>query len=188
MMSANHCNETASRNLGMDDVLRKLTLSDDVNSDGGNSGNQEHEETPAAPADASPEKCKFWLVVTDTVEQLDTASRSVVKAILSRLISGEPYHDDFAFSPERCYQWASFIQRLAERLKCEEEPSKKRLEPTPIAAPQPLEFLLDVGTASPEKIGELFGEMTKLYRLLGGDSDLEFRAEECRVPAWEVSE
>lgn len=50
---------------------------------------------------------------------------------------------------------------------------------------EPIEFLIDPGSAPPEKIGELFSELSELYRLLGGDSDLEFRVEDCRTPAME---
>lgn len=48
--------------------------------------------------------------------------------------------------------------------------------------PDPIEFLADPGSASAEEIGQLFESLSQLYRQLGGDSDLEFRVEDCREP------
>jgi hypothetical protein len=46
---------------------------------------------------------------------------------------------------------------------------------------EPLEFLLDPGSASAEEIGELFAEISKLYRMMGG-TPIRFVMADCREP------
>ncbi|MCH8046324.1 MAG: hypothetical protein IID44_21660 [Planctomycetes bacterium] len=46
---------------------------------------------------------------------------------------------------------------------------------------EPLEFLVDPGSASAEEIADVYAEIKRLYRVLGGE-DLEFRLTDCREP------
>jgi cold-inducible RNA-binding protein len=56
------------------------------------------------------------------------------------------------------------------------------LPPTPQEVPsEPFTFVVDPGTASPEEIGGLLAEISKLYRMMGG-SGITFRAVDVRSP------
>jgi ATP-dependent Clp protease ATP-binding subunit ClpC len=50
-----------------------------------------------------------------------------------------------------------------------------------LEGPNPASFLLDPGTATAEEIGNLFFEISKLYRMIGG-SGVRFTVEDCRLP------
>jgi ATP-dependent Clp protease ATP-binding subunit ClpC len=47
--------------------------------------------------------------------------------------------------------------------------------------PKPVHFLLDPGSATSEELGELYYEISKLYKLLGG-AGVRFTVSDCRLP------
>jgi serine/threonine protein kinase len=57
------------------------------------------------------------------------------------------------------------------------------LAPQRAQVEQPLRFLLDPGNASPDEIGELFYEISKLYRLAGGRG-IQFTVADARQPVF----
>jgi hypothetical protein len=58
---------------------------------------------------------------------------------------------------------------------------QKDIDPTSGGRFKPLTFLVDPGEASPEEIGELLAEVSKLYRMVGG-SGITFSMTDVRRP------